>query len=212
MKTDELINALAADAGLSPASIGWITLAALIGGIVITAILFFVAVGVRPDFAQAVQTVRFGFKLAAVLTLAVPAIVITVHMGNPCARPGLWGLAFALAPLSLTLAVLLELGVVPEQLWTTRLIGTNWRVCLTVIPMLAMAPLGLILVALRHGAPPDGRLAGAMAGLAAGSVGAFFYATHCTDDSPLFVATWYSIAIGIVVLIGALIGHKVLRW
>jgi hypothetical protein len=78
--------------------------------------------------------------------------------------------------------------------------------------MLAMAPLGFILLALRHGAPADGHLAGAMAGLAAGSIGALFYATNCTDDSPLFVATWYSIAIGIVVLIGTLIGHKVLRW
>jgi hypothetical protein len=177
-----------------------------------TALLFFVAVGVRPDLAQAVQTVRFDFKLAAVFTLAVPAIVITADLGNPCARPGLWGLALALGPLSLALGVLLELGAVPEQLWTTRLIGTNWRVCLTVIPIFAIAPLGLMLLALRHGAPADGRLAGAMAGLAAGSIGALFYATHCTDDSPLFVATWYSIAIGIVVLVGSVIGHKVLRW
>ena len=38
-------------------------------------------------------------------------------------------------------------------------------------------------------------LAGAVAGLAAGGVAATLYAAHCTDDSPLFVATWYTLAI-----------------
>ena len=43
-------------------------------------------------------------------------------------------------------------------------------------------------------------------------VGALLYATHCPDDSPLFVAIWYGSATAIVVAIGALAGARLLRW
>jgi hypothetical protein len=55
-------------------------------------------------------------------------------------------------------------------------------------------------------------LAGAVAGLAASGIAATFYASNCTDDSPLFVITWYPIAILIVAAVGYLIGRKLLRW
>jgi hypothetical protein len=41
---------------------------------------------------------------------------------------------------------------------------------------------------------------------------AALYATHCPDDSPLFVAVWYTLAVTLVMLIGASVGHRVLRW
>ncbi|MGA8293552.1 MAG: NrsF family protein, partial [Rhodoplanes sp.] len=53
---------------------------------------------------------------------------------------------------------------------------------------------------------------GASAGLVAAALAATVYAAHCTDDSPLFVATWYSLAIALVVAVGAVLGPRVLRW
>jgi hypothetical protein len=41
---------------------------------------------------------------------------------------------------------------------------------------------------------------------------ATLYASHCTDDSPLFVATWYTVATALVRGIGALAGAKLLRY
>ena len=41
---------------------------------------------------------------------------------------------------------------------------------------------------------------------------ATLYASHCTDDSPLFVATWYTVATALVTAIGAFIGSRVLRF
>jgi len=32
------------------------------------------------------------------------------------------------------------------------------------------------------------------------------------DDSPLFVAIWYTLAIGFMALVGLLVGQYVLRW
>ena len=57
--------------------------------------------------------------------------------------------------------------------------------------------------ALRHGAATRPALAGAAAGLMSAALAAVLYAAHCFDDSPLFVITWYSLAIGAVTALGA---------
>jgi hypothetical protein len=44
-----------------------------------------------------------------------------------------------------------------------------------------------------------------------GGLAATVYAAHCTDDSPLFVATWYSIGIAGITAVGAAAGSRVLR-
>ena len=41
---------------------------------------------------------------------------------------------------------------------------------------------------------------------------AAFYAAHCPDDSPLFVAAWYSLAVALVAAVGAATGRLTLRW
>ena len=85
-------------------------------------------------------------------------------------------------------------------------------ICLTFIPLIGLGPLGLFIAALRYGAPTRPGLAGAVAGLAAGGLAATFYAAHCTDDSPLFVATWYTIAIAALALVGAVAARRFARW
>ena len=65
---------------------------------------------------------------------------------------------------------------------------------------------------MRQGAPEKPGFAGAMAGIAASGIGATFYAANCTDDSPLFVALWYPMAIAIVAAIGYVAGRRLLRW
>ncbi len=69
---------------------------------------------------------------------------------------------------------------------------TQAKVCSVAIMGLSFAPLALLLTAMRAGAPRWPRMAGAMVGLLAGATGALFYAIHCPDDSPLFVAVWYT--------------------
>jgi hypothetical protein len=94
----------------------------------------------------------------------------------------------------------------------TRLVGSNSRVCLTAIPLLSLPLLAAALIGLRHGAPARPAIAGAIAGLLSAGLAATLYASHCPDDSPLFVATWYTLATALVTAIGALAGSKVLRF
>jgi RNA polymerase sigma factor (sigma-70 family) len=54
--------------------------------------------------------------------------------------------------------------------------------------------------------------AGAYAGLLSAGFAATLYASQCIDDSPLFVATWYPLAIGLVAAVGALAGSRCLRF
>jgi len=94
----------------------------------------------------------------------------------------------------------------------TRLMGRNAWTCLTSIPLMALPLLAAALLGLRHGAPTRPAVTGAIAGLLSAGLAATLYASHCTDDSPLFVATWYTIAAALVAAIGALAGPRVLRF
>ncbi|WP_349255527.1 NrsF family protein [Bradyrhizobium sp.] len=83
---------------------------------------------------------------------------------------------------------------------------------MALIPLLASGPLAVFIAALKSGAPAAPGRSGAMAGLAAGSQAAVFNAMNCFDDSPLFVITWYPLAILVVVSAGYLAGVRHLRW
>jgi len=94
----------------------------------------------------------------------------------------------------------------------TRMIGKNSWICMTAIPVLSLPILAGALIGLRHGAPARPAVAGAVAGLLSAGLAATLYASHCTDDSPLFVATWYTLATALVTAVGALAGSKLLKW
>jgi hypothetical protein len=81
----------------------------------------------------------------------------------------------------------------------------SWRFLLSVGPLLCF------FAALRTGAPKAPGFAGAVAGVAASGISATFYTANCTDDSPLFVATWYPLAILLVSAIGCF-GGRLVRW
>src|SRR5262249_47588208 len=121
-----------------------------------------------------------------------------------------WGLIFA--PLLLVGGIIVELNTVPAPAWATRLIGRNAFHCVSLIPLLSFPPVACLLATMRNSAPMYPMLAGATVGVASSGVGALLYALTCPDDSPLFVATWYSTAITIVTAVSAYIGRRMLRW
>jgi hypothetical protein len=144
--------------------------------------------------------------------LAATAIALVLRLARPGADTTLQTVVLAAAPVLLVIAVIVELLVVPASQWQVRLVGDNSLVCLTAIPLLSLPLLAAMLLALRHGAPTSRSAAGAAAGLVAGGLAASLYATQCTDDSPLFVVTWYSTAIGAVSVLAAVLGRYLLRW
>lgn len=212
MKTEDLISALAADAALRGPSMRVRLAVALAVGGVVSATLFAFGLGVRPDIGTAMHTWRFDIKIITLLAAFLLALWAVMDLARPQARHRKVLAVVLLAPVLLAIAVGIELLAVPPQAWLARAVGSNSRICLVAVPVLALAPLAGLLAALRAGAPRSPGLAGAGAGLLAGALAAMLYATHCVDDSPLFVAAWYTPAIAVSVLLGFLAGHRVLRW
>lgn len=211
MKTEALIDLLAAD---GPPRRSYGRAALLAAGVALAGALTGLALtlGIRPDVLAALQTFRFPEKLAFAAALALAALLCLTRAGRPEARALSACAGLLMVAAVLGLMVLAELAIVPAGDWRARMVGTNAAVCLVAIPALSLVPLAAFLVFMRQAAPRSAPWAGAACGLAAGAVGALAYALHCPDDSPLFVAVWYLVAIGGVTLAGSLIGARLLRW
>lgn len=212
MDTDQLINTLAADNSHREKPVGLVLALALLAAAPVSILMFFAELGVRPDVMTAMHNPFFDLKFAVTLALAAAAITISLHLSRPEAslRGFIWLLAI---PAGLLVAGISGEMMMPQRLpMMTRLVGSNSRICMTAVPLMSLPLLAASLLGLRHGAPTRPALEGAMAGLLSAGLAATLYASHCTDDSPLFVATWYSIATAFVTALGALIGSRVLRF
>jgi hypothetical protein len=212
METEQLIRTLAADSTQSARPVGFVLALALLAAAPVSVAMFCLGLGIRPDVMTAMHNPFFDLKFVVTLALAIPAIVVSLHLSRPEAslRGWVWLLAI---PVGLLLAGMAGETMLPQRLPVmTRLIGSNSRVCLTAIPLMSLPLLAAALVGLRHGAPARPAVAGAIAGLLSAGLAATLYASHCTDDSPFFVATWYTIATALVAAIGALAGSRVLRF
>jgi hypothetical protein len=212
METDQLIRTLAADNAYRARPIGFVLALALLSAAPVSVAIFFAALGVRPDVMSAMHNPFFDLKFAVTLALAISAITISLHLSRPEASLHRWGWLL-LIPVGILVAGIASEMMLPQRLpMMTRLVGSNSRLCMTVIPLMSLPLLAAALIGLRHGAPARPAVAGAIAGLLSAGLAATLYASHCTDDSPLFVATWYTIAAALVATIGALAGSRVLRF
>src|SRR6516225_903166 len=212
MDTDQLIRTLAADNTHRSRPVGFVLALALLAAAPVSLLMFFAGLGVRPDVMTAMHNPFFDLKFAVTLALAAAAITIALHLSRPEAslRGWVWLL---IIPAGLLVGGISGEMMVPQRLpMMTRLVGSNSKVCMTAIPMMSLPLLAASLVGLRHGAPTRPAATGAMAGLLSAGLAATVYASHCTDDSPLFVATWYSLAAALVTALGALLGSKLLRF
>jgi hypothetical protein len=212
VKTSNLIRAFAADNDVHAMPPGRALALALIPGVATALSLHLAILGLRPHLMSLLGDPRVLFKLVLTILLVALSGPLALRLVKPGASLRSRALMLTIVPALLAIAIVAELLVVPPDLWGQRLVGSNAVFCLESIPFLAAVPLVAALLALRQGAPEYPGLAGAAAGLFAGAIGAHIYATHCPDDSPLFVAAWYSLAIGFVVMAGALAGRRLLRW
>ena len=213
MDTSEFIKTLAADTrriSIPLPAMWWIAAAIAIS---IAAGEFFATLGPRPDIATAAETVRFLFKFLATITLVVSAFGCVRTLSRPGVTSHRAIACLAAAPALIVVAVIAELVALPSNTWLASMIGTNSIVCLTYIPLIGLGPLAIFLLALRHGAPTKPGTAGvvALGCLLEGSLQPFM-PLNVTMNSPLFVATWYTIAVAILAILGAVSARRLARW
>jgi hypothetical protein len=212
METEQLIRTLAADNTEPARPVGFVLALALVAAAPVSVLMFVATLGVRPDVMTAMHNPFFDLKFAVTLALAISAVVLSLHLSRPEALLRGWALLL-LVPAGILAAGIGGEMMMPQRLpMMTRLVGNNSRACMTAIPLMSLPLLAGALYGLRHGAPSRPAVAGAVAGMMSAGLAATLYASHCTDDSPLFVMTWYSVATALVAAIGAWVGSRVLRF
>ena len=207
--TDDLIRSLASTAGTQQgASLQAAFAVTGAASLACALLLVFSVIGVRQDFADMAVRIPFGFKLAYTGALVVGSSVVALYAATPGAS------ATALrAPLPVV--ILLALGVIFDPTAFPIMGRTNTTVvlCMGSILFLSLPAMILIFaVVMRNGAPTRPLFAGAAIGMLSASVGAMAYTLACKNDGTAFVAIWYGAACAVMVGIGAVMGHRLLRW
>ena len=188
----------------------------------VACLLLLVAIlGVRPGFLDQLSAPYVPFKLAFIFSAGLYALL---HMRQtislftpPVLIPRVymqWILAAIAAALLLILG--LEIWRVSQSSFLTSFlaawIGEDALVCITAIPLMA-APIAFpLFLQARQGAPMYPGRAGMSLGLVAAAISATIYTLHCPNDSPLYVISWFGLAMGISALLGYMAGRKWLSW
>ena len=213
MKTDDLVRLLATGEGRVPRhaaarryavalSLGAITACGLMLGLL----------GVRPDLGDVIHVPMFWIKIAYVASLAMASLPAVLHLSRPGARVD-WVLVVLAAPILVmwTLGADVLAGAEPTQRMAL-LFGKTWLVCPFLIAMLSAPTFTGALWAMRGLAPTHLPLAGAVAGLLSGTVGALVYCLHCPELAAPFIGSWYLLGILIPTAAGAVLGPRILHW
>jgi hypothetical protein len=206
--TDDLIRSLASTAGTRRSA----TLQAAFAvtgaaSLACALLLVFSVIGIRQDFADMAVRMPFAFKLAYTGALVVGASIVAFYAATPGASATA---LYALSPA----VILLALGVIFDPTGFPLMGRTNTAVvfCVGAILLLSLPAMVLTFVFMRKGAPTQPLFAGAVIGMLSASVGALTYTLACKNDGTAFVAIWYAVACAIMAAIGAVVGHRFLRW
>ena len=213
MKTEQLIGLLATDVPAVPRDAAARRLGLALGAALpLSAAGMLAGYGLRPDLAQVLSLPMFWIKLAFPLCIAAAAFAIVQRLARPGVpvRRGWAGLA---APVLLlwALALVVWFGA-PAADRGPMFWGLSWRGCIANIALLALPFFVAVFLALRGLAPTRPALAGAAAGALAGGLGAAVYALHCQELAAPFLAVWYVAGIALPTVVGAGLGHRLLRW
>ena len=213
MDTENLILRLGADT--KPADTKFVSRrlsVALAMGLGLALILLLVWQGLNPDLPNAMKRSFFWMKAGYCLALGVPAVIAVSRLARPDGVALPITLSFVFPVIVIAGIAVVELMLTPSSQWLAMWLGHSWSLC----PWRVMALSGPIFLGLfwafRAFAPTQLRLAGALAGVSAGALGALIYGFHCPESSALFLLTWYSLGIGLTTLVGALLGPRLLRW
>ncbi|WP_395401102.1 NrsF family protein [Pseudoduganella sp. UC29_106] len=183
-----------------------------LAGLIVCVLLTLALLGVRPDFVQALATQAFWLKVVFSATLAWTGWLAAKRLAVPGARTSILPVLLAVPVLVLWVVAGTVLWQASPEVRMTLFWGSTWRNCPLLITLLALPLLVSALRMLRDLAPTRLRLAGAVAGFAAGASAAMVYCLHCPEMSPVFVGFWYVIGMLIPSAIGAVVGPRALDW
>ena len=213
MKTDDLINMLAAGApAVDRHALSKRFCVAVLIGLVVAASLVMAVLGVRSDLSSVATTPLFWAKIAFPLCLMLGALSVVMRLARPGVTPGAGTLLILMAVAAVwTGAAYVLIGTASYDR-VAMILGRTWRVCAMNITLLSIPGFIAVFWALRGLAPTRLRLSGACGGLLAGAMATIVYCLHCPEMGVPFWAVWYLLGMLVPAVIGALLGPRWLRW
>ena len=213
MKTDDLIELLACEAGPVKTDLGARRFALALGvGGLCAALLMRLTIGLNPELAEYTRLPNFWAKLVFVAALAGVSLVAVPRLARPGVGLGRRPVVLAIPVLAMWSAGIFVLITSTPAERVEAFFGQTWKVCPFLIAMLSIPVFVCVVWAMKGLAPTRLRLAGAAAGFLSGAVGAVVYCLHCPELGLPFVGCWYLLGILIPTAIGALLGERLLRW
>ncbi len=213
MRTDALIDLLSTRVAPVPHHAAARRLnTALLVGLPFSLTIMLALLGLRHDWDTVLPNPMFWVKLTFPAVLGATGLLLAARLGRPGVRLGRGWIGIVLP-----LLVIWSLGVwqwmaAPPSDRSLLLFGQTWRTCAFSILLIAL-PIGTAAMwALRGLAPSRPAAAGAAAGVMAGGLGAAVYGLHCPELGAPFLAVWYVAGIALATLVGAVVGHRLLRW
>ncbi len=215
MKTEDLVTRLSQD---EPQPSRWTPATALMIAVMAAfaaaLALSFVWLTPRIDLLAVLNArdhtvlLKFFFTFSVV----VGALPIVRDLTTPGRSVGTTAIVALLPFFIVALLAVRELAMLPAAELHRVTVDASWVKCLWQVPVLGLPAFAILAFCARRLAPTNLVRAGAYIGLLAGGIGAAGYALHCHDDSMLFVAIAYTLAIAEMAAVGAMLGPRVLRW
>lgn len=213
MKTEDLVTMLATGAGVVEPNPAGRRYAAAVGwGAFGATLLMAILLGVRPDLGDAVLLPMFWAKLVFAGSLAAASLLAAMRLSRPGVRLAWVPAALAAPVLAMWALAAIALVRADRSLWPELFFGETWRSCPFLIALLSVPVFIAAMWAMKGLAPTRLRLAGAAAGLLAGTTGALVYSLHCPEAGAPFLGFWYLLGMLIPTSIGTLLGPRLLRW
>lgn len=211
--TEQLIQQLAREAparGRAPPSLrltGAIACGALVA-LAALAILFGWPLGA----VEYTGVPAFVMKLAFAVSMAALPAALLFSSGRPGRRVGKRILWVLLPPAIVFGAAVMEQSMLAPQFREDAWVGSTMATCLLAITTLSIPIFAGVTWAFRRLAPTNLELSGFLAGITSGGAAAVVYALYCPETTATFLASWYTLGILSVGLVGYLIGPRLLRW
>lgn len=168
MRTDQLVKSLVADLHTPSGSVFKVIATGLFVSAILSLLITYFGLGLRPDLAIAIHGVPFWLKATYTFCIGTAGLAALERLG----RPGVQATRYFALTLTLVivfqLAAAAEISVMPAAERTRAWMGNTWYVCPALVLLGASPMLIAAFIALRQMAPTNYAAAACAAGLMAG--------------------------------------------
>lgn len=172
-----------------------------------------VVLGLRPDLDIQFTRLFFGVEIFLLgMLVLVSAVACVLAMYPDTYQKPSWLKLPYLVSLLLVGLVVLQLFMPTDLHKVMPLPGAHERECALCIGAVALLPAALIFALLRQGASVHQLQAGALAVLAASSIGCLALRLSEANDSIIHLINWHYVPTLLFAFLGACLGRWLLRW